>query len=105
METNSRKPKVICTPINYKRFAEKFKEENRGQGPYVAALGLDAPYSPTPPGMHDYTVAYDYGYDQDDTRYDPNKFRTEKIFRYVEEIREVYTVDVPDPSKDAGYNF
>lgn len=93
--------KVICTPRNFKRFSEKFKEENRGQGPYVAALGQDKPYVPQLPGMHDYSEVPNYGYDCNDPQYDPSSFTMEKIYRYVEPVEQSEIVIIPDPHPDA----
>jgi hypothetical protein len=101
MEPNVAKGKSICSPNNYKRFAEKFKEENRGQGPYVDALGTDAPYVPTLPGMHDYTAVKNYGYAEDDPLFNKERFTNEKIYKYVHLVAVDVTIEIPDNSPDA----
>ena len=93
--------KVICTPRNFKRFAERFKEENRGQGPYVAALGEPSPYVPVRPGMHDFSEVPNYGYAVSDPLYDPNVFAMEKIYLYVEPLTIEEETIVPDTSPHA----
>ena len=73
-----------CTTLNVKRFMENFLDEQKGQGPYVDALGHNKPYEPMFPSKLDFVVLSSNPKSPSDPDFDPLDTIEERLYVYVD---------------------